>query len=132
VIDQKKRNGGKMVKTVMIIASDASTRYLLRRYLEEGGFQAVMITRRLEAVNLLSQSCPLALIAELELSQVADWHKFNQLKSDPVLNQIPLIICTWQPEEEFFLLAGKTGYLQKPIFYEAFLAALAQFGEAGG
>ena len=112
----------------MIIAADANTRYLLRRYLEEAGYQAAVITKRLEAINLLPEICPSALIAELELSKLTDWQVFNQLKSDPILNQIPLIICTWQPEEEFFLIAGQTGYLQKPIFYETFLAILAQVG----
>ena len=47
------------------------------------------------------------------------------LKTHPATQGIPVIMCSWSQEAEWRLEDGATVYLQKPILYDDFRAALS-------
>jgi CheY-like chemotaxis protein len=52
------------------------------------------------------------------------WDVLQALKADPSTCEIPVLICSALREEKRSIAQGADGYLQKPILYEDFLAAL--------
>lgn len=111
--------------SVVLAVTDPNILYLLQRYAEESGLEAVVAGRGdlLEAVR---QARPVLVIAEEEAATLA------ALRESPETGRIPLLIYSGDGRHPG---AGArpgggaaTGYLQEYVMYDQFLAALRRVG----
>ena len=96
-------------KTILIIEDNEAVAKLLRRYLEKTGYQVRWVPNGLAGFNETKKIHPDLIILDLLLPDM-DGHKVcHMIKSDRVLEKIPVIILTSRDTEEDAELAKKCG-----------------------
>lgn len=113
---------------VMVIGYDANFCYLLRRYVQKSARQVVFAYLGEEALAMAQRQKPAAIVLEVGLPGTMGWDLLQALKGDHTTSGIPVVLCSWLGEEELGLEDGADAYLQKPILYEDFVAALTGIG----
>ncbi|MBA7474828.1 Transcriptional regulatory protein SrrA [subsurface metagenome] len=105
-------------KTVLIIDDEADVRLFTKRVLELEGCRVFEAEDGLEGLKLAREN-PLALILlDLRLPGYDGWSVLSQLKNEPELSAIPVIMLTASVEasqRSRALAAGATDYLVKPL-----------------
>lgn len=117
-----------MPKTILIAASDPNITYLLQRYAEASGFEAVRVGQGKELLQQARRLHPALIVLEIELPETAGKQTLSRLKSDPITREIPVIVYSCYDEVTFSPADGAVSYLQKSVMYADFLAALEQAG----
>src|SRR5688572_27627766 len=115
------------VPLVIITEDDLNSLYLMERYTRSSGCRALGTTSGENVLALARQELPAVIFLDLMLPGMTGWEVLQALKADPVTRDIPVIICTALNEADHALEAG-AGYLHKPVYYQDFLAALADAG----
>jgi DNA-binding response OmpR family regulator len=117
---------------VMIVGSDAHFIYLMRHYTRTSGYQAVVAPLDGEVVRLAQQKRPAMIVLESDLAEPASRDILQALKTNQATCDFPVMVCSWQEEEMSLLAQEADSYLQKPVLYEEFLAALKEVAHISG
>jgi CheY-like chemotaxis protein len=122
-----------MPKTILIAATDPNIIYLLQRYAEASGFQAVSAAQEKDLVNQARKTNPALIVLEIELPGTAGQMVLRELKACPDTRAIPVLVYSCFDEITGGALEGVSGCLQKSVMYSDFQAAVTQAGvRAGG
>ena len=111
---------------VMILGTEAHFIYLVRSYTERCGHQALVAPIDDGAVALAGQAGPAMIVLEPDQMLPASRDLLRALKTDRATRDIPVVVCSWQDEGSSILASQADGYLQKPLSYEEFRAALKE------
>ncbi len=117
-----------MTETILIAATDPNIVYLLQRYAEESGFQAVCSSQEKELLQVVQQIKPVLIVLQIEPSEVVWLEVLQCLKSDTVTDNIPVIAYSCFDEVLDKPIEGVAGFLQKSVLYSDFVLALEQAG----
>ncbi|MBN1978679.1 MAG: hypothetical protein JW918_14875 [Anaerolineae bacterium] len=109
---------------VIIAGSDAHFIYLMQYYTKTSGHQAIVAPLDGEVVELAKQKNPAVIVLESDLAEPASQDVLYALKADQDTCHFPVMVCSWQDKDASALAREADGYLQKPVSYEKFLAAL--------
>lgn len=74
---------------------------------------------------------PKVILLDLKLPKVSGLEVLRQVKSDPVLQLIPVVVLTSSKEERDMVASYRLGvnsYLQKPVDFESFRAMVKELG----
>jgi CheY-like chemotaxis protein len=112
----------------LIIEDDVTCLYLWRRYMEKSGFRAISTPEGKMALDMARQEKPDLVVLDILLPDADGWDVLRALKTDPSTRHIPVLVCSALYEESQSLSRGADGYLQKPVMYDDFLAALSSIG----
>ncbi len=117
-----------MSRTILIAAGDSNIIYLLWRYAEKSGFQAVQVSPRQSLVAFAQQIQPVLII--LEDDPVGDAHRdvLKGLKERPETCEIPIVIYSCFEADLTRQAQGVAGFLLKSVRYDDFVAVLRQAG----
>lgn len=114
--------------TVLIIEDDADMRTLFSRVLELEGYRALQAEDGDAGLRLARQSQVALVILDLQLPGRSGWEVLKELKTDPVLSRIPVIVITASAgvdQRDRALSSGAAEYLTKPISVAALRKACA-------
>lgn len=100
---------------IVVVEDDAPTRELLTLYLAEGGYQVATVKNGDDAIATIRKMEPFAVILDVMLPGKDGWQILQELKSDPELKEIPIIMATMVDNQELGFALGATDYLTKPI-----------------
>lgn len=78
---------------------------------------------------------PSAIILDLKMPRIDGLEVLRQIKSDPDLRLIPVVIMTSSKEQEDLICSYRLGvnaYVQKPLEFPTFFAAMKQLGSFWG
>ena len=78
-----------------------------------------------------AQGNPAVVLLDLKLPKVDGLQVLEQIKSDPDLQAIPVVVLTASREEKDLLRSYKTGvnaYVVKPVSFKEFIAAIQDLG----
>ena len=117
-----------MSDTILIAVTDPNIVYLLQRYAEESGFQAVRSGQETELSQLAQQVQPALIVLQIEPSESVWRQALECLKSDPVTGCIPVVAYSCFDEVSGSPIEGVAGFLQKSVLYSDFVLALEQAG----
>src|SRR5262249_52754946 len=78
--------------TVLVIDDDPMVQHLLRGHLEAEHFHMVSATDGVEGLTLARETRPTVIILDIHLPRLDGWTVLAELKSDPSLAQIPVIM----------------------------------------
>ncbi len=120
-----------MTTTCLIGEADPFLARLLERYGEASGLTVVRAKVGQELLNLARALKPDIIIVDPELpGTLRGWEAIRAVKSDSMLEHIPVFTCAWLSEADACALTGDAdSHLQKPdLHYEDFVAALASVG----
>ena len=117
-------------KTVVIIDDNPNTLRLFQRYLEPYHYRPVLVSESKQALALISELQPDAIILDIMMQDVDGWQVLQSLKTDPKTTAIPVIVCSVLNEGELASALGAEACLRKPVSQMALVRALAQVRRA--
>jgi len=118
--------------TVLIIDDDASVRDLMVRHLSKEGFHVVTAANGQEGLHLARKLQPDVITLDVMMPQVSGWIVLNELKADPTLAKIPVILLTIVEDPNQGFALGAADYLTKPIDYNRLVTILQKYQPSAG
>jgi CheY-like chemotaxis protein len=115
------------MKTILIAEDNAVNRELLRELLEARGYAVEEACNGLEALQMIAQSKPDALLLDLNMPVLDGFATVRKIREDPTMASLPVLAVTayaMRGDREKTLEAGFDEYLSKPISASALDAEL--------
>lgn len=113
--------------TVLIIDDDAVVQDLLKRMIEKEGFNGVIATSGEEGLRYARDLKPFAITLDILMPGIDGWAVLAQLKADPDLADIPVIIISIVEEKNLGYSLGASDYLTKPVDKEQLGRILSEY-----
>jgi CheY-like chemotaxis protein len=100
---------------ILVVDDDESHRTLICDLLEEMGYRTVQARNGREALDLMEEELPMAVLLDLRMPVMSGWGLLEALKKMPRARHLPIIIISaygfeWEAE-----LVGASGYVSKPV-----------------
>ncbi|NCC32755.1 MAG: response regulator, partial [Chloroflexia bacterium] len=112
------------LRSALVIEDSETAGEQIARYLEELNIHAVVYGRGVGAVEQVAHLHPDVIFLDLQMPEQSGWEILAQLKADPELHAIPVIIVSVVDDRVSGLAAGAAEYLVKPISRETLRRAL--------
>jgi len=112
---------------VLVIDDDETVRNMMRRYLSREGFDVVTAQDGHEGVTLARELMPSVITLDILMPGTGGWSVLQELKADPNLAAIPVIMISILDEQQKGIALGASGYLSKPIDRAKLAALVKQF-----
>ena len=81
-----------MGKTVVAVDDEVQVREIVSTILEENGYVALLAKNGEEAMDIIRQNSPDLIIMDILMPRQSGIKMYRELKSDEILNDIPIII----------------------------------------
>lgn len=100
---------------VLVVDDDESHRTLVCDLLDEMGYRTRAAANGREALDILEERMPLAVLLDLRMPVMSGWAVLEALRKLPRARGLPILIISaygfeWEAE-----LVGASGYVSKPI-----------------
>ncbi|HEX4459293.1 MAG TPA: ATP-binding protein, partial [Polyangia bacterium] len=96
---------------VLLVDDDPLIQQLVKSALESDGFQVTIAGDGVEALRLTRQLQPAAVLLDIRLPRLDGWDVLAQLKSDPDVANVPIIILSVEEERARGFSLGACEYL---------------------
>jgi CheY-like chemotaxis protein len=125
-------DAGRPDTTVLIIDDDAGSRALLESFFHKEGFAVTTAASGPEGLRLARERRPAVITLDVMMPGMDGWAVLTQLKGDPALADIPVIMVTIVDERNLGFALGATDYLTKPVDRERLSALARKYRRPGG
>ncbi|MCX6006928.1 MAG: response regulator [Chloroflexi bacterium] len=118
------------MKKVLVVEDNESNLYLMRFLLEKNGFQVIEAKEGTQGVNMAKTETPDFIIMDIQLPDINGLEATRRIRDAEVNSNIPIIAVTSYAmvgDREKAIAAGCTGYIEKPINPDTFLAELKKY-----
>jgi CheY-like chemotaxis protein/anti-sigma regulatory factor (Ser/Thr protein kinase) len=102
-------------ETILVIDDDPAVRDLMSRFLLKLGYHVVSAVNGDEGLKLAKVLRPVVITLDVVMPGLDGWEVLKQLKSDPDLSNIPVIMVTIVDNEVTAMNLGAANYLVKPV-----------------
>jgi PAS domain S-box-containing protein len=123
-------DGQEKAGTVLIIDDDAAARKLVERSVTKENFHCVMAANGEDGLRLAKEVNPDIIILDVRMPGMNGWQVLSDLKSDPKLADIPVIMVTVDRDTEVGYALGALEYLVKPIEKQHLCSVLDRYKPA--
>lgn len=120
---REKRN---RISTVLAIDDDPAVRDLMERFLTRQGFYAYSAADAYEGLELARQLRPDVITLDVMMPEKDGWWVLTQLKRDPNLCDIPVIMLTMVEDSELGYALGASDFINKPVSSQKLADAIAR------
>jgi CheY-like chemotaxis protein len=111
-------------RVLLVIEDNEGIVRVFQSYLASYGYLVIGAMTGDEALKLAREVLPAAITLDIMMPNQDGWEILQALKSDPVTQAIPVIICSVLEDPELARSLGAAAYLQKPISQTTLLDAL--------
>ncbi|MEE8446338.1 MAG: GAF domain-containing protein [Gemmatimonadota bacterium] len=118
--------------TVLIIDDDPTARALIRRPLVKEGFRVEEAATGQAGLALARKLRPDAITLDVMMPRMDGWVVLTELKADPEVADIPVIMVTILDEKPMGISLGAADYFTKPVDRPRLLASLQRWAAAPG
>jgi signal transduction histidine kinase/CheY-like chemotaxis protein len=118
--------------TVLVIDDQPAVHALFERELAGRGYRVVHAMGGREGLRLAREARPDAITLDVLMPEFDGWAVLRELKADPELREIPVVLVTILGDREMGYALGAADYLIKPIDTGALLSVLGRFRPAEG
>ena len=101
--------------TVLVIDDDPTIQDLMVGFLQREGLRAVIAGSGAEGLRLAREIRPAIITLDVMMPEMDGWTVLSQLKADPELSEIPVIMLTVVDEKNMGFALGAADYVTKPI-----------------
>jgi chemosensory pili system protein ChpA (sensor histidine kinase/response regulator) len=119
---------------VMVVDDSLTVRRVTQRFLLREGYRVVLAKDGLDALELLTLETPAVMLCDIEMPRMDGFDLVNNLRSDPRLARLPVIMITSRiadKHREHARALGVDHYLGKPYDEEQLLELVKSYaGEA--
>jgi two-component system cell cycle response regulator DivK len=116
-----------MRRSVLLIEDNEQNRYLVTFLLEHSGYEVMSAVNGARGIEAAGTFVPALILLDIQLPTMDGYAVARALRQIAALRDIPIVAVTsyaMQGDRERALEAGCTGYLEKPINPETFVAEL--------
>jgi two-component system cell cycle response regulator DivK len=122
-----------MSRTVLVIEDNEQNAYLVTFLLEKAGYQVRMAPDGRGGIELAQSFVPHLILLDIQLPTMDGYAVARTLRSFESLRDVPIIAVTSYAmvgDREKSLAAGCTGYIEKPIDPQTFIAEVESYARA--
>jgi two-component system, cell cycle response regulator DivK len=116
-----------MSRTILLIEDNEQNRYLLTFLLEQHGYTVVPASDGPRGIEIARTLVPLLILLDVQLPTMDGHAVARALRRNQALQHTPIIAVTsyaMPGDREKALAAGCTGYIEKPIDPDTFVAEM--------
>jgi CheY-like chemotaxis protein len=113
---------------VLVIDDEETVRDLMRRFLGREGFEVVTARDGAEGLALARDLRPMLITLDVLMPGLDGWSVLENLKADPDLADIPVVMLTILDEKNKGFALGATDFLTKPVDRERLRSVIARYG----
>jgi signal transduction histidine kinase/CheY-like chemotaxis protein len=118
--------------TVLVIDDDRNACDLMSRSLSKEGFRVLTANSGDEGLRLAREVGPHVITLDVLMPGMDGWAVLKELKADPTLASIPVIMITMADDRSMGYALGASDYLTKPIDREQLAAVVSRFRNSEG
>ena len=110
---------------ILVIEDNEQNLYLTTFILEKHGYEVIQAREGGEGTRLAGQAKPDLILLDIQLPGIDGYQVAQALRSNPALDGVPIVAVTSYAmvgDRERILAAGCTGYIEKPINPDTFVA----------
>ncbi|MEJ2218191.1 MAG: response regulator [Gemmatimonadota bacterium] len=115
---------------VLVVDDDEAARDLVGRYLIGAGMRPVFAADGPTGIRIARELRPAAITLDAMMPSMDGWSVLTELKSEPELADIPVVMITILDEKPLGLALGASEYLTKPVERERVVAVMKRFVSA--
>jgi signal transduction histidine kinase/DNA-binding response OmpR family regulator len=113
--------------TVLVIDDDPTVHDLVQRFLTKEGLNMIAARSGEEGIRLAKELHPAVITLDVLMPSMDGWAVLTELKADPALSEIPVIMLTIMDEKQMGYALGAADYLTKPINWDRLVAILQRY-----
>ena len=105
-------------KTVLVIEDEAEVRHIISHILELEGYRVLQAEDGDEGLRLAKDNSIALVLLDLRLPGLDGWSVLQELKSEPAVSAIPVVLTTAEDDasqRDRALSMGAADYLPKPL-----------------
>lgn len=106
---------GPVSGTVLVVDHDPDVADLIETFLRKRGYDVVKALSAAEARKLVAEAKPVLITLDVMLDDVDGFELLQQLKDDPTLGEVPIVVLSIVCDEGKSLRLGAADYIEKPI-----------------
>ncbi|MFA6542920.1 MAG: response regulator [Limisphaerales bacterium] len=118
--------------SVLVIDDDPHARDLLVRFLQKEGYSVQTASGGEQGLLMARQLRPGLITLDVMMPEVDGWSVLNQIKADPEIAGIPVVIVTMTEDQDKGFTLGASEFLTKPVNYSKLSVMLRQLCPAPG
>ena len=111
---------------VLVVDDDPLIHQLLVGELESEGFEVLLASDGIEALRIAREQRPTAVVLDLHLPRLDGWSVLAELKSDPELAGMPVVILSVEEQRAKGFSLGACEYLVKPVEPQRLVSAVSR------
>ena len=111
---------------VVLIDDDPAMHEVVKRTLSKSGVTMLGATNGERGLEIVRESKPKLILLDVYMSGRDGWSILREVKSDPDLKDIPVVMVTQLSEERFAKSLGADGYFTKPIDRKRFVEEISR------
>ena len=118
------------MKRILVVEDNETNMYLIRFILGKSGHQVIEAITGEEGVELALKEKPDLVIMDIQLPGIDGLETTKRIRETEAIGQTPIVALTSYAltgDREKSLKAGCTGYLEKPINPETFMADIEKY-----
>ena len=119
-------------QTVLVIDDDPSQRDLMSKFLERQGFNVRTASNGPSGLEIARMVMPRAITLDVMMPQVDGWAVLTELKSDPELSKIPVVMVTFTNDKGMSASLGAADHIDKPVVWDKLRTVMERFRDAEG
>lgn len=112
---------------VLVIDDDPAVHELVSRSLQKQNMRVISSLDGTQALALAKQHQPQAIILDIVMQRTDGWKVLSQLKSDPEVSAIPVVMVTVLENRNAAFALGAADYLVKPVDKDRLLQVLSTY-----
>jgi adenylate cyclase len=113
---------------VLVIDDEETVRDLMRRFLGREGFEVAIARDGAEGLALARALRPMLITLDVLMPGLDGWSVLENLKADPELADIPVVMLTILDDKNKGFALGATDFLTKPVDRERLRSVIARYG----
>jgi two-component system cell cycle response regulator DivK len=120
----------KKLKRVLIIEDNEANLYLTKFILEKNGYQVLEAREGIQGLELATKEKPDLILMDIQLPDIDGLEAVRRIRASKIDHEIPIVALTSYAmvgDKEKSLAAGCTGYIEKPINPDTFMAEIEKF-----
>ncbi len=118
------------MKRILVVEDNETNMYLIKFMLEKSGYEVIEAREGAAGVELAIKEKPDLIIMDVQLPDINGLEATNRIRASEADGDIPIIALTsfaMAGDREKALAAGCTGYIEKPINPETFMAEIEKY-----
>jgi len=119
-----------MAKMVLVVEDQDDNRRIVRDLLTNSGFEVIEAINGIEGVQLARTHHPDLILMDIQLPGIDGYEATRQIKTDPGLKDIPVIVVTsyaLSGDDKKAFEAGCDAYIAKPFSPRELLVRIKEF-----